>query len=109
MTKPSAKVTTTPDMIREFARYRRAHPYCWGVLHVPFEDGNEDMSLSIDREATDEERRLVAVYNSLSPSQRRRLRVKAERMVNEDGMITVYAEHPSSAAASARFCRDDED
>lgn len=79
MTAPSAKVTITPELVARFAAYYRANP-AWGIVHVSFDDGNWTHTVSgfTHDDDTDEDRAIAAIHDALTPSQRRRLRNKAE-------------------------------
>ncbi len=79
--KPSAKVTITPEMVERFAHYYGKHP-SWGVLHVSFGDGNWDCAcvLLLNAGSTSEDLAVAEIHDSLTESQRRRLRNKAEAM-----------------------------
>ena len=97
MTAHPPKPTITPEWVERFAAYYRLFPDTWGVFHVSLCDGNwECGAMSKDEVArqiangwdagywrsawppgTDE---MVAFFESLTPSQRRRLGRKAEAL-----------------------------
>lgn len=72
--------TITWDLVARFARYFLNHG-CWRVLHLSFENGNyTDVSelLWIFPDVTREDVQIAEIHDKLTPSQRRRLRRKAE-------------------------------
>jgi hypothetical protein len=66
--------------VPEFAAYFAKEP-CWGVLHVSLDDANYSHDIDPawfegplwNERPTDEERRLIEIHNSLSPTQRCKL------------------------------------
>lgn len=72
-------ITITPERVQWFANYYKANP-SWGVFHICLEDGNWRLGAREDgREAWPVDiREAAAWFDRLSPSQRRRLKLKAE-------------------------------
>lgn len=86
MTAHKKKPTITREWIEWFAAYYRQHP-SWGIFHVSLSDGNYEFGASdnIFDDAGFPEAVLneaAAWFNKLSPSQRRRLAVKAQDRAN---------------------------
>lgn len=87
MTKPNAQETLTPERVKWFAEYYKKHPE-WGIFHVSLADGNyqlgaaTDFSIWLSNESEAELREVAAWFNRLSPSQRRRLQMRAEDQAN---------------------------
>lgn len=72
-------VTLTPEIVERFRDYHRRH-LAWGIFHVSLDDGNYECGAARERDVnyTDEERELAALFNVMTPSQRRRLAWKAD-------------------------------
>jgi hypothetical protein len=86
MTAPSARTSLNAERIRWFAEYLRKHPE-WGIFHVSLSDANYEFGASDsiwdDPPYSEAELREVAAwFNRLSPSQRRRLGMKARDLVD---------------------------
>jgi len=78
MTKPSAKVTLTPEIYERFASYHRRN-LAWGIFHVWLDDGNYKGKMPAwpwgtePDEMTEEEHGLWGIFCQLSPSQMARI------------------------------------
>jgi len=88
MTAHAIKPTITPARIQWFAEYYKQHPE-WGVFHVSLADGNWRLGAAIWGPADGDRRRwpqdlqdVARWFDQLTPSQRRRLRTKAEELAN---------------------------
>lgn len=88
MTAHRSKPTITPERIEWFARYHAAEP-AWGEFHVVLDDGNyksdaapyhpsAEARAAIMAEWPADLRDAVEWFNTLSPSQKKRLGQKAE-------------------------------
>lgn len=82
MTAHRPKPTITPERVDWFARYEMTAP-CWGAFHVALDDGNYKCGAVLSGDEPDDVREAAAWFDSLTPSQRRRLRDKAERRAQE--------------------------
>lgn len=90
MTAPHCKRPLTDEIVDAFAAYWLLHPYSWGTFHVCLEDGNWTCG-AVDPK-TDEERELAAIFDELTPSQRRKLR----RLVGEMKLGVYHNRAPMS-------------
>ncbi len=87
MTAHATKPTITPERIQWFADYYRANP-AWGVFHVCLYDANWKIGSStgtLDNPRGKWPEDLLEAadwFDTLTPSQRRRLALKAEDLVN---------------------------
>jgi hypothetical protein len=84
MSAHKQKPTITPERVQWFAAYYQQNR-TWGIFHVCLFDGNywcDAASESRVGEWTPEMREHVDWFNSLTPSQRRRLGTKAEDVAN---------------------------
>ncbi len=83
MTAQTAQTNLTPDRVRWFAEYYKQHP-SWGIFHLCLADGNWPMGATDEkwtaRPWTDELREAAEWFNRLTPSQRRRLKYRAEEL-----------------------------
>jgi hypothetical protein len=81
VTEPREKPMITSDRIAWFAAYLRQHP-SWGIFHTSL--NNENFHIGAEKESwsrspwTVAEREAATWFDQLSPSQRRRLRHRAE-------------------------------
>jgi len=86
MTKPSAQAVLTRERVTWFAEYYKQHPE-WGIFHVSLSDGNYEFGASdniFDDNGFPEAvlNEAAAWFNKLSPSQRRRLAMKAKDLAH---------------------------
>lgn len=78
MTAHRSKPTLTADVVARFAAYHDRNP-AWGIVHVSFDDGNWEHTVSdLLDDDTDEDRAIAAIHDALTPSQRRRLLRKVQ-------------------------------
>lgn len=84
MTRPSAKVTVTPELIERFAAYHnKPENGAWGSLHIVLDDGNlendhVDFCIQYALEKGDQEgHELGLILRSLSETQRNKISQRA--------------------------------
>ncbi|MEK7383447.1 MAG: hypothetical protein AAB262_09185 [Elusimicrobiota bacterium] len=110
MTQPVRDLYITPELVAKFADYYRRHE-AWGVLHVSLDDGNYKSTMSDDLDwldshrakqiagtgrcdrgpVTAEERELAALHDRLTPSQRKKLGHKAEKLAGDHRAFDRWA------------------
>lgn len=75
MTAPNCKLPLTEVILSAFRAYHRRE-VSWGIFHVCLDDGNWKLGPEPeypDRPYTDEERKLVAIFEQLTPTQRAKI------------------------------------
>lgn len=81
MTPRPEKTTLTPDRVLWFATYLRRHP-AWGIFHTALTLHNYTCGTADERFSaapwTTDEREAATWFDQLTPSQRKRLRERAE-------------------------------
>jgi hypothetical protein len=90
MTAPKCKQPITPEIVERFAAYYRDSA-AWGLFHVSLDDNNWTPVPPPygEEKRTEEEHALVAIFNALTQSQRRRLRRKAEALSAGRGTVAA--------------------
>lgn len=100
MTAPHCAQPITPEIVERFAAYYRKHP-SWGAFHVCLDDGNWWAS-AFPVDDDDEERVLVAIFDRLTESQRRRLAGKAIAKSREPTVVYIIDGAEVSEAEALR-------
>lgn len=74
MTAPRVDIPVTYELLERFKAYHNKHG-AWGIFHVSLDDGNYRLGAAdLDDSNTDEERELAAIFERLTPTQRRKIK-----------------------------------